>query len=250
MLMPLALPGERIEPLEARPGKENATANYNVLPGGGTYLHGPVITSSVLGTRKSDLASESAGYNDHKGKDGGPAKATAKGDNKAASPIISVQPANSRAPRLPRVNDIVLARVTRINPRQATVLILAVGVPGDPSLDPKTSRSDATSEQVLPPYHPQTPAQAYQALIRAQDVRATEKDKVRIPDSFRPGDVVRAIVISLGDQANYYCTTARNDLGVVFATSESGNAMIPRSWCEFWDPVTNRAEQRKSARPF
>jgi exosome complex RNA-binding protein Csl4 len=36
----------------------------------------------------------------------------------------------------------------------------------------------------------------WQGLIRVQDVRATEKDRVRIYESFRPGDVVRAEVVS------------------------------------------------------
>lgn len=31
---------------------------------------------------------------------------------------------------------------------------------------------------------------------RSQDVRATEKDRVKIFESFRPGDVVRAVVVS------------------------------------------------------
>lgn len=31
--------------------------------------------------------------------------------------------------------------------------------------------------------------------------------------------------ISLGDARSYYVTTARNDLGVIFATSEDGNTL-------------------------
>lgn len=31
--------------------------------------------------------------------------------------------------------------------------------------------------------------------MRVQDVRLTEKDKVKIADSFRLGDVVRAVVV-------------------------------------------------------
>ena len=36
-------------------------------------------------------------------------------------------------------------------------------------------------------------------MIRSQDVRLTEADKVDIYDCFLPSDVVRAKVISLGD---------------------------------------------------
>jgi len=54
----------------------------------------------------------------------------------------------------------------------------------------------------------------------------------------------------LGDQSNYYLSTARNELGVVMATSEAGNAMYPVSWKEFRDPVSGETEARKVAKPF
>ena len=131
-------------------------------------------------------------------------------------------------------------------------------------------------------------ADEFQGVIRKEDVRATEKDKVVVGASFVPGDVVRACVvrsclfylavtglfrverkwgqvtyvcdggadtqgdeqISLGDQSNYYLSTARNELGVVMATSEAGNAMYPVSWKEFRDPVSGEMESRKVAKPF
>lgn len=150
---------------------------------------------------------------------------------------------------LPEVNRIVLCRVSRITPKQATVSILVVG------------------ETVL--------NGEWQGLIRVQDVRATEKDKVKIFESFRPGDIVRATVvsttsssslistplknysnialliqISLGDQSNYYLSTASNHLGVIMAISEAGNTMYPVSWKEYRDPETGVCELRKVAKPF
>lgn len=64
----------------------------------------------------------------------------------------------------------------------------------------------------------------FQCLVgnRSQDVRATQIDQVCLPDSFRPGDLVIAEVISLGDVRSYYLTTAKNELGVVYATSMAG----------------------------
>jgi len=67
------------------------------------------------------------------------------------------------------VGNIVLCRVVRITPRQAVVVILVCG------------------ETVL--------EAEWQGVIRVQDVRATEKDRVKIYESFRPGDVVRAEVV-------------------------------------------------------
>uniref|UniRef100_A0A8C2PKG0 Exosome complex component CSL4 C-terminal domain-containing protein n=1 Tax=Capra hircus TaxID=9925 RepID=A0A8C2PKG0_CAPHI len=86
-------------------------------------------------------------------------------------------------------------------------------------------------------------------LYSKEDVRATEKDKVEIYKSFRPGDIVLAKVISLGDaQSNYLLTTAENELGVVVAHSESGVQMVPISWCEMQCPKTHTKEFRKVAR--
>ena len=45
---------------------------------------------------------------------------------------------------------------------------------------------------------------------------------MEIYKSFRPGDIVQARVTSLGDSQSYFLTTAENELGVVFAMSESG----------------------------
>ena len=125
---------------------------------------------------------------------------------------------------LPDVGNTVLCRVTRLTQKQAVVAILVVG------------------ETVL--------TTEWQGLIRAQDVRATEKDRVKIYESFRPGDIVRAQVISLGDQANYYLSTASNTLGVVMATSETGSPMYPVSWKEYIDPETGLSEPRKVAKPY
>ncbi len=59
----------------------------------------------------------------------------------------------------------------------------------------------------------------------------------------------RCVQISLGDQANYYLSTANNELGVIMATSEAGNDMVPVSWKEYMDPETGASELRKVAKP-
>ncbi|TFK89626.1 hypothetical protein K466DRAFT_518620 [Polyporus arcularius HHB13444] len=128
-------------------------------------------------------------------------------------------------PRPPAPNSVVLGSVTRLSPLQAVVSINVVdGVP-------------------LPA------GEEFTGVIRVQDVRATEKDKVKIADCFRGGDVVRGLVLSLGDARSYYVTTARNDLGVIFATSEAGATMEPVSWQEMRCPKTGKIEKRKCAKP-
>lgn len=64
------------------------------------------------------------------------------------------------------------------------------------------------------------------------------------------GDLIRASVISLGDQSNYYVATDANEYGVVVARSEEGRVCWPVSWREVLDPVTGKRETRKVAKPF
>ncbi|KAH6917271.1 exoribonuclease [Coprinopsis sp. MPI-PUGE-AT-0042] len=130
-------------------------------------------------------------------------------------------------PHPPAPNSVVLGSVTRLSPLQAFISITVVdGVP-------------------LPA------GEEFTGVIRTQDVRATEKDRVKIGDCFRGGDVVRGVVISLGDARSYFITTARNDLGVIFATSEAGKwaTLEPISWQEMICPKTKSIERRKVAKP-
>ncbi|EPY51179.1 exosome subunit Csl4 [Schizosaccharomyces cryophilus OY26] len=125
---------------------------------------------------------------------------------------------------LPKVGSLVLARVTRINVRQATVSISVV--------------DDICVKE------------EFQGVIHVQDIRATEKNKVKVQNSFRPGDIVRALVLSLGDGSAYFLTTARNDLGVVFAqSSETGEQMFPVDY-QHMQTGSGFTEQRKCAKPI
>jgi exosome complex component CSL4 len=125
-------------------------------------------------------------------------------------------------PVIPTVGSIVTARVVSITPRLASVDILAVGAAPVPHRCP--------------------------GVIRNQDVRATEIDKVQLHLCFRPGDLVRAEVLSLGDARSYFLTTAKNDLGVVEARSVAGERMVPVSWQEMQCPKTRVVEKRKVAK--
>ncbi|ORZ03502.1 hypothetical protein BCR43DRAFT_483479 [Syncephalastrum racemosum] len=125
---------------------------------------------------------------------------------------------------VPGVHSVVTGKVIRVTPSQAVVAIMVVG-------------DSLCKEDFL-------------GVIRTQDVRATEKDQVKIYNSFRPGDIVRAEVISLGDARSYYLSTAKNELGVIFATSVAGATMIPISWQSMQCPKTKTIEYRKCAKPF
>ncbi|XP_030058742.1 exosome complex component CSL4 isoform X2 [Microcaecilia unicolor] len=137
-------------------------------------------------------------------------------------PVISVV-RETESQLLPDVGAVVTCKVCSINSRFAKVQILYIG---------------------------STPLKnTFRGTIRKEDIRATEKDKVEVYKSFRPGDIVLAKVVSLGDvQSNYLLTTAENELGVVVAHSEAGVPMVPISWCEMQCPQTHSKEFRKVAR--
>jgi exosome complex component CSL4 len=148
----------------AIPGQAlGSTSRY--LPGPGTHIHESNLYSSLLGVVHVSQPDKAPG----------PAKRLTKITPLPPTelPTISVSRSGISEKRevLPEVNNVVLCRVIRITPRQAVVNIL---VCGDSVLEAE-----------------------WQGLIRVQDVRATEKDRVKIYESFRPGDIVRAEVVRL-----------------------------------------------------
>ena len=90
---------------------------------------------------------------------------------------------------------------------------------------------------------------AIPGIIQQKDVRQTLIDSVEISKCFRPGDIIRAKVIALGDQRSFILSTARNDLGVVLAQSLAGFTMVPISWDKMICPKTKFVENRKCAKP-
>ena len=135
--------------------------------------------------------------------------------------VVSIVSADRRV-RVPQKGDIVLCRVVSVSNRQAKVVLLTVN---DTSLREKLH-----------------------GVIRREDIRDTEKDSVEMFPSFRPRDIVRARVIGLGENYGYALSTAENELGVVFATSEHNGKMLPVSWCEMQCSVTGTRERRKVAK--
>ncbi|KAF2658903.1 hypothetical protein K491DRAFT_236758 [Lophiostoma macrostomum CBS 122681] len=217
-------------PSIALPGQLLAPAT-KYLPGPGTHIHNSSIYASIAGPVSSAPAQTAK------------TPSTSKSSTPNSLPLLSIQrapPASSLDPGilgsgggggssiLPSVDSVILGRITRLGARFASLEILTVG--------------DVVCRE------------AFAGQIRREDVRATEKDKVKIEESFRVGDVVRGVVISLGDVGGYYVTTARNELGVVMAWASGGpgvgRQMVPVSWKEFREVGTGWVEGRKVAKPF
>ncbi|XP_022659465.1 exosome complex component CSL4-like [Varroa jacobsoni] len=124
---------------------------------------------------------------------------------------------------VPSPGAVVTCKVTAINQRYAKVAILCI------------------EEAEL--------KEPFRGVIRKEDVRAFEKDKVEIIKSFHPGDIVLAKVLTMGDAMSYILTTAENELGVVIALAESsGMPMVPISWTEMQCPKSLEKEYRKVAK--
>ncbi|KAH0848539.1 Exosome complex component CSL4 [Fonsecaea pedrosoi] len=203
------------------PGQVLASTSSHI-PGSGTHVYENNILASILGTSVVTPA-----------------------PNKSGKPTISVPrqaTAVASINSLPKVGSSVLCRVTRVRQRELSASILAIIDPSSPS--PAISAGDIISYSQLTDDDLQ-----FQCILRREDIRTHEKDKIVINDMYRVGDIIRATVISLGDERNYYISTAGNEFGVVVATSEAGNAMVPASWKEMKDAVTGKGESRKVAKP-
>ena len=138
-------------------------------------------------------------------------------------PVVTVQARNKRRGTVPEVGSRVIGKVININERQAKVSMLCV-----------------EGKVLAEPFH---------GVIRREDVRASEKDTVEIFNSFRPGDIVRGRVISIGEGLSYVLSTAGNELGVVLARCDDcGEMMSPTSWCEVQCNKTGIREKRKVAK--
>lgn len=226
----LAIPGQQL----------GSTSSYAAGPG--THVHDALIYASIAGPVVVDHTQQQSD------------KAKTLLTVSRSIPKMSLKTGGKlKYNTLPSVDSVALARVTRVQKRQATVSILVVldelATAGGQASD-NDNIASILSSAADPENHSNADELRFQALIRKEDVRAVEKDRVVMDDMFRVGDIVRGTIVSLGDQSFYYLTTARNDLGVVMARSEAGNMMFPVSWKEMRDSVTGRAELRKVARPF
>lgn len=138
--------------------------------------------------------------------------------------VLSVQSPKTPS-TLPKTGDVVTAKVTVVNPRLVQCTILCVG--------------------------PSVLARPYRGVLKKEDIKATEKDKVDPYKCYRPGDVILARVLPITEIHSYYLSTAENELGVTIATAEGspqGVDMIPISWSEMQCPKTLVKEPRKVAR--
>lgn len=138
-----------------------------------------------------------------------------------ADGVVSVT-AEKRTGTVPLLKSEVTGRITKVNPRFAVMDIVCVG-----------------SKSVEAGFH---------GTIRKENVRSFEIDKVEMHNSFRQGDIVRAMVASLGTARSYDLTTAETHLGVVSARSEANAVLAPLNFEEMRCAETGTVEKRKVAK--
>ncbi len=128
----------------------------------------------------------------------------------------------SRELCVPAVGSVVVGKVENVTERQAKLTLLSVNGRG-----------------LQCPLH---------GILRREDVRAVERDSVDLFHSVRPGDIVRARVISLGESQSYIVSMGEAELGVVLGWAENGERLVPASWCEMQTVRSGDTERRKVAK--
>jgi len=184
-----------------------------IRKGAGTYEKDGRVYGSVLGVESRTAAAE--GDEDNR-------------------PTVSVthwrrKPSNgttANGTTVPVVGQSVMGRVTRITAGVANVDIICV------------------DQRVLP-----VPSAG---IIRVEDVFPADVDHsaVQMTNCFRPGDVVRARIMAMGDTRQYYLTAAAADLGVAWTRDPAGEILLPVAWDQVASPVSGSAQARKAAKPL
>jgi len=212
------------------PGDELGTiSQYEAGPG--TYIKENTIYSSLLGMVKifSNSSSSSSITSSTT-----TAKTESINDNATTTNDISTQPSlpmifvlrdgiEGNTTIVPEVGDIVIAKVIRITNQIAYCdILLCNNIPL---------------------------VSSYTAILRKEHIRETEIDKVRMDECVRSGDLINALVASMGDSRSLFLSTIAIQYGVIYAKSEIGkHIMKPYSWEEMIDPVTGIKEKRKVAK--
>lgn len=157
--------------------------------------------------------------------------ASLSGTVKQYSTLLEVHPqtVSSSVQTVPGIGEVVLGRVVKLNAKYAGVEILGLAAGNVALMEP------------------------VKGTIRSQDIYPhDELDQPPVQQSFRPGDLVRARVIGIGDTSAglLLSTGVGEDLGVVYGRSAAAGApLLPSAWNEMTCSRTGLKERRKCAKP-
>jgi exosome complex component CSL4 len=241
----IVVPGDPIGRLvvaaAAATASTGAAGKVRLVPGPGTYVwRNSDIHASTIGTltveplENSKTSEESSSGHDDLPSVRVSVMSSSNYYGNGSSTTNNKKAAAAASDQVIRRDQIVLARVMRLTNQQVVVEILANEASGS-----------------LLRYPPE-------GIIRREDIHAGVQTELVdsasvLTQAFRPGDIIVAKVLSLGDARRYFLSTAEPSLGVIYATSSSSSgsssALIPVSWKEMEDMQTGKKEARKSARP-
>ncbi|XP_012058956.1 PREDICTED: transcription initiation protein SPT3 homolog [Atta cephalotes] len=117
---------------------------------------------------------------------------------------------------VPAPGDIVTAMVTVVNQRFCKCSIKCVG------------------DIVL--------TRPYRGILRKEDVRAIDKDKLEMYKCYRPGDIILARVMPMTEIHSYQLSTAENELGVVIAHSDEEIRQMMHGFGDSSEPLFESAK--------
>jgi len=242
------------------------TKTMTLIAGNGTYIRQGHLYASLLGTvcatttatatATTTTATTAAG--------GAGQEEECSSSQENISWIISIQPSSHSTivgtTTCPRVNMIILGRITRvILPTHAMVDIVAI-VPDENTTSNEYQRDSSMPEAPTLQSSPSSPSpqpkpfiipliEPYSGILRQQDLRPKSSLEIRIDDCYQSGDVILARILANGER-DYILSTAEAELGVVQAICEkSGYRMEPVSWKEMQWPISLVREGRKVAKP-
>ena len=133
---------------------------------------------------------------------------------------------------IPSIGQTVLGQVVKLNSKYAGVDILGIEAAG------------GSNQRFMEPV---------KGTVRLQDILSIEEREIPlIQNAFRPGDLIRARVIGVGDPSAglLLSTGAEACLGVVYGRSAAAGApLLPCAWNEMSCSRTGLKEKRKCAKP-
>lgn len=148
----------------------------------------------------------------------------------SSSNVLSVQTSSSKlhTQAIPVIGQNIIGRIVRITSKYAGIEILAVD--GELPL-----------------------MESIKGTIRIQDiVEVEEKEVPPMHSAFRPGDLVRARIIGVGDPSAGFLLSTGTDahLGVIYGKGAAAGApLLPFAWNEMICSKTGIKEKRKCAKP-
>lgn len=200
------------------PGDCLLAHDKDIIASTGTYLKNGYIYASLAGQLEIELITEKS---DKPTEPSDPNTSTSSIQSAISQRVVRVVRPGSKKVPFPEPGSIVTARVLYIKSNLVKCSIHCV--------------EDHTLKA------------PYGGVIRTEDIRDYDKDKIVINRCFRPGDIILARVYAHGEKHEFLLTTAAPELGVVIATNDWGEPMVPIGLNEMVCPKSLTKEPRKVA---